>query len=531
MKSKKTMAGLALLGLMALPACQWPDAGAHDQYTYAQASNNTNTAPPVQADAPPVPTATPYYDAPQAPPPADYTPPPPANYNDNPPPANYNPPPPANYNDNPPPPANYDNPPPPANYDYPPPPADDYVNPNPIPEDRYIDERVEDTAHYDRASQTIDRTYFYDRLAPWGNWLPSSRYGWVWCPRDVAPGWRPYAVGHWVSTDQYGWMWNSDERWGWATYHYGRWYYDDNYGWSWVPGTRWAPAWVAWRRNPTYVGWAPIPPDYDDAHIRIGVGGFRLDFSIIERRLRPHHWNFVREDCFDDRQIHHRIIAPGGNTRIINNTTVINNVTVVNNNIVNNVVNVNEFERRSHRSVPRYHVARADALTGQGAVDSGNTLRVFQPSVRVGTADREPPRDIQRRVNVRDVQARHAARAKTFETTLAVQAAEIKSGKRAVDAPAPELLTVPDRSRRSGGSASNQRPTPPAYGRRGQPPAPPAATPGTSRRPGDEGRGMKTRPELTNRPTATPSPAVTPQLRDRGRGPRPGLHTGAHAAF
>ena len=52
----------------------------------------------------------------------------------------------------------------------------------------------------------------------------------------------------------------SDEPYGWATYHYGRWLYDDFQGWVWKPGVEWAPAWVGWRSNDDYIGWAPLGP-------------------------------------------------------------------------------------------------------------------------------------------------------------------------------------------------------------------------------------------------------------------------------
>src|SRR5437773_2233500 len=81
-------------------------------------------------------------------------------------------------------------------------------------------------------------------------------------PREAqgSRDWRPYTDGHWVYTDV-GWTWVSEEPFGWATYHYGRWTRLRNIGWVWVPGDEWAPAWVSWRKNNDYVGWAPLPPE------------------------------------------------------------------------------------------------------------------------------------------------------------------------------------------------------------------------------------------------------------------------------
>jgi hypothetical protein len=104
-----------------------------------------------------------------------------------------------------------------------------------------------------------DIGFFYDQLAPYGEWFQLQSYGWVWTPHDVPDGWRPYTDGRWAYTD-YGWTWVSDWEWGWAPFHYGRWLFDPYYGWVWVPGREWAPAWVAWHYGSGWVGWAPLPP-------------------------------------------------------------------------------------------------------------------------------------------------------------------------------------------------------------------------------------------------------------------------------
>jgi hypothetical protein len=83
-------------------------------------------------------------------------------------------------------------------------------------------------------------------------------YGYLFRPRTAFHDWRPYEEGFWAPTDAYGWVWISNEPFGWATYHYGRWAYDEYQGWVWKPGLEWAPAWVDWRANDQYVGWAPI---------------------------------------------------------------------------------------------------------------------------------------------------------------------------------------------------------------------------------------------------------------------------------
>src|SRR4029078_211720 len=105
---------------------------------------------------------------------------------------------------------------------------------------------------------------FKSALEPYGSWQPHPRFGEVWVPYDLPPGWRPYTYGRWVYTEEWGWYWVSDEEeadWGWVAFHYGRWADDRRIGWFWVPGDEWGPAWVDWRRGDDYVGWAPLPPD------------------------------------------------------------------------------------------------------------------------------------------------------------------------------------------------------------------------------------------------------------------------------
>jgi len=108
---------------------------------------------------------------------------------------------------------------------------------------------------------------FYGSLAGQGEWIEMS-IGTAWRPHNTGHQWRPYMRGRWIWTD-YGWYWNSYEPFGWATYHYGRWIYDDYYGWIWVPDDVWGPAWVEWRYDDDYVGWAPLPPH---ARFSISVG-------------------------------------------------------------------------------------------------------------------------------------------------------------------------------------------------------------------------------------------------------------------
>src|SRR5438270_2582194 len=134
----------------------------------------------------------------------------------------------------------YENPPPPPDDDY----GTDRYATAPAPVDDYVGPSMAD---------------FRSGLRPYGRWIRTPDYGWVWRPRHVGDRWQPYWDGRWVWTTA-GWTWVSDEPWGWATYHYGRWAIIDGVGWVWLPGRVWGPAWVAWRWGGGYAGWCPLGP-------------------------------------------------------------------------------------------------------------------------------------------------------------------------------------------------------------------------------------------------------------------------------
>jgi hypothetical protein len=119
-----------------------------------------------------------------------------------------------------------------------------------------------------RTEVSVGLSFFYDELAPYGQWVTVRNYGQVWSPRGVAAGWQPYLYGEWRYTD-YGWTWVSFDPWGGDPYHYGTWVFTDEWGWVWVPGTIWAPAWVTWCDYGSHIGWAPVPPS-----ISIGLVGY-----------------------------------------------------------------------------------------------------------------------------------------------------------------------------------------------------------------------------------------------------------------
>ena len=72
-----------------------------------------------------------------------------------------------------------------------------------------------------RASVSVSVGFFYDSLAPYGDWVTVGSYGRCWHPRHVAVGWQPYLDGEWVYTED-GWTWVSFDPWGGDPYRCGR---------------------------------------------------------------------------------------------------------------------------------------------------------------------------------------------------------------------------------------------------------------------------------------------------------------------
>ena len=143
-----------------------------------------------------------------------------------------------------------------------------------------------------------DVAMFYDSLASYGTWVNYGDYGPVWYPtQGVTSNWRPYVDGRWVPTDD-GWTFETSEPWGWATYHWGNWMPTTEYGWVWSPGSTWYPSTAAWRTNDDYVGWAPIPPpDYVPEPAYYPSGGYYPDMPSMDLLSAPF-WIFAQAANF-----------------------------------------------------------------------------------------------------------------------------------------------------------------------------------------------------------------------------------------
>ncbi len=224
---------------------------------------------------------------------------------------------------------------------------------------------------YEPGFESLNSSYFYDYLDPYGIWVRYSPYGYVWVPRDVGSRWRPYSRGHWIWTD-YGWNWVSAERWGWLVFHYGRWGWARGLGWYWVPDTLWGPSWVIWRAGDLYLGWTPIPPGID---LRPGVGYGRWN----NVRVPGDHWIFVRASNFFDRSLDRWILPFERNVTIINMTVLHADIKFRGNRAVNEGLSFETARRVTNRTVDRYELK--DAKRAEDSRIEGREAVIYRPEV------------------------------------------------------------------------------------------------------------------------------------------------------
>jgi hypothetical protein len=205
-------------------------------------------------------------------------------------------------------------------------------------------------------SQVTSVSYFYDSLAPYGNWVSTPEYGLCWQPTVavVDTGWRPYATnGRWIWTDA-GWYWYSHYSWGWAPFHYGRWCSYPGYGWLWAPDTCWGPSWVTWRYTPYYCGWAPLPPAcgyvsgfglyYGGASVGVGFG-FGFGWG---------HYTYIPTAYMCSPNPYRYYLPPGQAKQIHQNSTVVNNYIVGDNNtIINNGIGLDRVSKVHRGEIPK----------------------------------------------------------------------------------------------------------------------------------------------------------------------------------
>lgn len=236
----------------------------------------------------------------------------------------------------------------------------------------------------------VSAAYFHQRLAPYGTWVHTSRWGDVWHPRAHA-GFQPYMDGHWAYTSDYGVIFVSTTIWGDIVYHYGRWVYDPELGWIWIPGYVWAPAWVVWRIGNGYIAWLPMPPcsDYYGSYLGTGIysGGFYDDRNYgyecyqdwygtsISFTVFLSYWIIIPDAYFFEPQLTRWRLHHGSYAQILPKTQNITNYVTRNNRVVNESFARNRLERLLRRKVapvPLRDAIRKDVIITP--VPSGSRL-------------------------------------------------------------------------------------------------------------------------------------------------------------
>ncbi len=256
---------------------------------------------------------------------------------------------------------------------------------------------VSEAHRFHRYNSAITFDYFYVSLSPYGEWIEIDYDVYAWHPYDVPYDWQPYSIGRWAWTE-YGWYWESYEPFGWATYHYGRWFYDDYYGWLWIPGYRWAPAWVEWRYNDIYIGWAPLSP-----YARFDFN-FGIRFSV-NWRTPYRHWHFVRYRNFCRPNIN--IYIENNNYGIYRRTKYRTNYFADNGRIINRGIDRNFIERRGNFRIRETKLRKVESLRSyrKREIKGTNEIRVFRPAERevksIRRTGRIKIRKSERKINLR----------------------------------------------------------------------------------------------------------------------------------
>lgn len=190
--------------------------------------------------------------------------------------------------------------------------------------------------------------YFYTSLSPYGTWIDIGFGTPVWRPTIMKKTWSPYYHGQWVYTD-YGWYWDSYEPFGAIVYHYGRWFYDDYYGWIWIPDDEWAPAWVDWRYDDDYIGWAPLSP-YALLSINIGIH-YTHNYYVPYQ-----YWNYVKYNHFCDDDVYRYYVGPKYKYRVYERTKTRTNYSYYDGRVRNDGIGFDKIRERSGRKIEKRNI-------------------------------------------------------------------------------------------------------------------------------------------------------------------------------
>ncbi len=348
---------------------------------------------------------------------------------------------------------------------------------------------------------------FYRKLDPYGDWMETGDYGYVFQPRQATQtrDWRPYTHGHWVYTDA-GWTWISEEKFGWATYHYGRWIRLRSVGWVWVPGEQWAPAWVSWRKGGDYVGWAPLPPEAQFDR-QTGIRNWADNYYDIG----PDQYAFVPANEFGRKLTPREILPTERNVTIINQTINVTNIVYNNSVIVDQGPSYNDLNQQSRQPIERYRLERTQGMTNDVPVFKGEVVAL--PTVDFRQAERATrPTRVSRTISQTVAERGWAG----IQNAQAAQKARAKMQSEATPPPnlPPKRFVRPDRP-----AAVPPGPGPVNQDRPGKPTIPTAnATPMGTPIPAPS---IPPTVAPTASPRPTPSEAPSPRQGRKGNRPEP----------
>ena len=370
----------------------------------------------------------------------------------------------------------------------------------------------------EEGQSTGSYSMFYTRLEPYGDWIETRDYGYVYRPREATSArWRPYVNGHWVYTDA-GWTWISDEPFGWATYHYGRWTRIRNVGWVWVPGEEWAPAWVSWRKGSDYCGWAPLPPEarFDR---RTGIRNWSDSYYDIG----PDQYVFVPTRQLGEERVERAIVPEQRNVAIISQTTNVTNISYNNTIITNQGPSYEEL--RTLTPIKRLRLERQSNVQANEAraIVRGDVVEIPAPVIAPARPS-ERPRTIKETIGqatvdlgwaaINNQREAEQARAKIKSEATPPRDAPPKSFVRATEASSAAATTPSTTPTATSPTATSAPTSPPPTAERSTPIPQPTFTPrATAAAPITAPTAP---PGSTEAPHATASPAAPTSPSNRG---------------
>lgn len=189
----------------------------------------------------------------------------------------------------------------------------------------------------------------------------------------------PYNNGQWVNTDR-GWYFKAATPAEDLTSHYGRWTEDQQLGWVWLPGKVWSPAWVDWRENEDYTGWAPIPP-----------GAYIIDNTISQYSINENHYTIVEKKHFIEPGVYkYRYqYVENKNKIMIKEMTKKDGIMIKNKTVINKGPDVGDIEKKTGKKIDVIKIKNTNKKDEVGAVTG--EISVFTPDFKSEKSVKKEP--------------------------------------------------------------------------------------------------------------------------------------------